>query len=172
MIFEQRHNGTQIEEGVWNNLTDPTMKGIHQACGAAYTVDGIPGESRCAVLMVNDLNECLSNPCNREPGGICDNLFDYYTCTYPGDPTYDGSKWTGPCEPERIVGKADDNLGVKVGLPVGLSLLLLLIVVGVTMYLKRYWTEKLKNSVVEPETPKVNGENKGIIEKEASTDWT
>ncbi|XP_060570996.1 uncharacterized protein LOC132729287 [Ruditapes philippinarum] len=153
MTFEQRQNGSQIEEGVWNNLIDPSMKGIHQACGTAYTHDGIPGESRCAVLMVNDLDECKSNPCNRAPGGICDNLFEYYTCTYPGDLTYDGSKWTAPCKPERIVEKADDNLGVKVGLPVGLSLLLLLIVVGVTMYLKRYWTEKLKNSVVEPDTP-------------------
>ena len=72
---------------------------------------------------------------------------------------------------ERIVEKADDNLGVKVGLPIGLSLLLLLIVVGVTMYLKRYWTEKLKNSVVEPDTP-VNTLDKGQAEKPASTDWS
>ena len=46
--------------------------------------------------------------------------------------------------------KGDDDLGLKVGVPVGLCLLWLLILAFTVGYLKRYWLQKLKSSAVEP----------------------
>lgn len=40
MIFEERINITRIDEGQLTYLNDTAMKGIHQACGIAYSKDG------------------------------------------------------------------------------------------------------------------------------------
>lgn len=46
--------------------------------------------------------------------------------------------------------KGHDDLGVKVGVPVGLSILWLLVLAFTIGYLKKYWLQKLKSSAVEP----------------------
>lgn len=67
-------------------------------------------------------------------------------------------KTCNSCTSVTKVEKADDNLTEKIAIPVGLSLLWLLVVVGVTCYMKRYFTEKLRNATVEPEmATKSNG---------------
>ena len=43
-----------------------------------------------------------------------------------------------------------ENKALQVALPVGLSLLLLIIIITTAVYLKRYWMEKLNESKVEP----------------------
>ena len=50
-----------------------------------------------------------------------------------------------------ITENGDDDLGVKVGVPVGLSILWLLILAFTVGYLKRYWMQKIKSSTVEPD---------------------
>ena len=48
--------------------------------------------------------------------------------------------------------EGDDDLGVKVGVPIGLSILWLLILAFTVGYLKRYWLQKMmKSSTVEPD---------------------
>lgn len=53
MHFDIIHNGSTVNEGVWhsNDFTDATMKGIHQACGLAYTHDGYDIVSKIAKLF-------------------------------------------------------------------------------------------------------------------------
>lgn len=46
--------------------------------------------------------------------------------------------------------KGHDDLGVKVGVPVGLSILWLLILAFTVAYLKKYCLQKSKSSAVEP----------------------
>lgn len=61
--------------------------------------------------------------------------------------------------PDTNYDKGDDNIGLKVGLPVGLSLFWLLVIVGVSCYLKRYFTEKFRKATVEPEVGVLDTKN-------------
>ena len=48
--------------------------------------------------------------------------------------------------------ECDDDLGVKVGVPIGVSLLWLLILAFTVGYLKRYWLQKMtQSSKVKPD---------------------
>lgn len=59
----------------------------------------------CLILtikfVISEPDECLSNPCTAAPGGICDNLFEYYTCTYPEDPVNNGQLLAANCQDSK-----------------------------------------------------------------------
>jgi len=40
MIFQERVNVTKIDEGEWKYINDSAMKGLHQACGMAFSKNG------------------------------------------------------------------------------------------------------------------------------------
>ncbi|KAH3845155.1 hypothetical protein DPMN_087428 [Dreissena polymorpha] len=40
MIYSTERNITLVNIGEWDHINDTTMKGIHQACGMAYSDDG------------------------------------------------------------------------------------------------------------------------------------
>lgn len=53
MIFEERINVTRIDQGRWIYINDTGMKGIHQACGLAYTKNG--WAVQCVLFIVIEL---------------------------------------------------------------------------------------------------------------------
>ncbi|XP_052767030.1 uncharacterized protein LOC128207887 [Mya arenaria] len=160
MVFHTNALGMM---GELDYINDTSMKGIHQVCGQAYSKDGVPGESRCTVLMLDEPDECkVANPCDH--GGICENYFKHTVCTYPDGPVYYQNHWLDRKATARIVEPEQDRTAVCVGVPVGLSLLLLLIIVAVTFYLKRYFTDRFtRRTAVEPEkNVEKNDEHKGL----------
>ncbi|XP_052273147.1 uncharacterized protein LOC127873341 isoform X1 [Dreissena polymorpha] len=150
MIYSTERNITLVNIGEWDHINDTTMKGIHQACGMAYSDDGTPGESRCGVLMLFEPDECKAstNLCGK--GGICNNFFEHFTCTYPDFNVTENMSQSGTCNTGVTTEKGND--GLKIGLPVGLFLLLLLLLIAVTLYLKNKWSEKMRTNHVGDET--------------------
>ncbi|XP_052273432.1 uncharacterized protein LOC127873601 isoform X2 [Dreissena polymorpha] len=162
MIFTTKRNFTVITEGTWKDIHDLGMKGIHQACGMAYSDQGIPGESRCSVLLMFEPDECKAaiNPCGKD--GVCDNYFEHFTCRYPDINLTEHQFKNGDCHYGILVWAGNDKTLLKIGLPVGLSLLLLLVIIITTCILRHYWKEKMQTDISDKDTPVRKIANKSL----------
>ncbi|KAL3873643.1 hypothetical protein ACJMK2_036738 [Sinanodonta woodiana] len=144
MVFDHEEtNNVTKTTGTFNPSS--LNLGIHIICGASYTPAGLPGDRRCAVFLVGDEDECsVGNPTCAKP--YCLNLWKWYTCI-------DSAKLLS-CPISPAV-QSTDNIGLKVGLPLGFSLLIL-ILIAIGMYFRDRLIKYFKRPLINPEPDPVD----------------